>query len=298
MNRFYPFGSDTCTMKRRRYLLLAAGLTGLAGCSGVLDDESDTVEPTEVSERFATTTTREPETTETTRTTAETATGEPAGAPETATETTGTTETTETATETETTTRTTTESTPRPGALEIAEVDYSEQSSDDGVARVDVANPTDRDHGYAEVEVRFLDGNGDAVSTPDANIRAVLGGDTWRAYEEYHDDEPVEDVEAVFEDRSETLEHVPPDGAEVTESELAGDVFGDPVVEGTIRTTAEFDYLEAVCTFYDEDGYLRTAGRTNETDVAADATWEFEVDASLGDFGAEISDYEILLTVD
>ncbi|WP_135830669.1 FxLYD domain-containing protein [Halorussus halobius] len=282
-------------MYRRQYLLLTAGVTGLAGCSGVLDDgESDTTDPTDVRDRRDTTTAWETEPTPTTATTARTETTQTTPEVETEAE-------TQTTAETETTkTRTTTESTPPSEALAITEIEYPLQTpnEDDNFARIDVVNTTDRDLQFPEVEIRFLDEDDDVILSSDADIRTVLGGDTWRIYAKYHEDPSVEDVTATFEDRSDPLEHVPPDGATVTDSELVEDRYGNPDVVGKVETTTEFDYLEAICTFYDEDGYLRSAGRTNETDVPADSTWEFRAEGQLSDFGGNVTDYEVLLTVD
>lgn len=275
-------------VKRRTFLL--ASIAGLAGCStgGSRDSQPEST-PIDVSGRNTATEYGPPTQTETAT---ETSTRTPVRT-ETETQTT-------TATETPTPTQT---STPQPGALEIVETTLRDSTSRYGpekYAQIDLANPTGNPHGYAEIHAAFRDAQGNTIDSERENTIAIPGGETWRAYLGYNEEQPIDSVETKIVDPSPVLEISPPTGAEVTSSGNVSTSFGNPEVSGKIKISKAFDYLEVLAPFYDTDGYLRGVGRANESYLEAGTTWSFTAEDVLNppDFAAGLTDYELILTTD
>lgn len=292
----------------RRSLLSLVGALGVCGCVGIESGETDAPDPTEVGRPDRTPSDRPPAETptptpspteqrgyEVTRTPTESPTDSP-----TATE-------SPTATDSPTPSPTPTATatpTPAPGELEVVDtglMDVDEMFGPDRYVRVDVENPTGNYHGYADVEMRCLDGDGETLDTDSENVMAVPGGAVWRIYGEYYGDAEVDSVEAEVVEQDRVVPLSPPEDAEIVDAEeIESDVLSNPEIEGTVEVRAAYDYLEVLAPFYDEDGYFRATGRANESYLDADTAWGFSADATLDppDNAAPITDRDLVLTTD
>lgn len=251
-------------MNRRRYLTVLAATAGLAGCADGDDSVAQpAADPTDRS-RGGTT-------------------GDDPGTPTDA----------ETAAETDTPAPTTADVELRDVSLVREETRYST----DSYARLEVANTTDRDHGYVEVTVRYYDDGGDLLDSTFTNTLLVPAGDTWVEYLRYFGSDSVARVEAEIADTTANTRVSIPDDVVLVESSLSIDSFG-PTVTGRARNDGPtLDYLEVLATVYDEAGAFRGVGFDNITEFPGGDTWRFEVTVPMvaPDSASAIAEYAVTL---
>lgn len=212
----------------------------------------------------------------------------------------------ETATESGQATEADTETETSTARAEVVSAEFVEKETDLGTEKAvtgEVENTGDSRLSYVETTATFLNEDGDVLETSIANVVDLEPGETWEVWTTFPGDgADAADGTLDVADASQWSTSNRPENVELGDHELVrpeGE-FSDPYVDGEATNVGDesVDYVEARAKFYAENGNVLYSTMTNVTDLAADQTWQFELEflSTNSDWAGRVDDYAVALS--